>query len=150
MATTQKYLLGSQGSIFSTDLNSLANNALVLSASAYNNTVGGGSGEGYVYCDLELVVTFGTNPTAGTAISFWFLTTSDGTNYEDGGTSVTPARAPDLVIPVRAVTTAQRIIRRCLLPWGNFKVLIKNDGTGQAFSSSGNTVKLRPVTLQAV
>jgi hypothetical protein len=143
---TTSFVLGSQTSVLTTELNSLANNALNISA-AFDNTYGA-AGNGYVLADVELVVQFGTNPTAGTGIAVWFLQSQDGTNYEDGDASTTPARRPDLVIPVRAVTTAQRIIRRVNLPPGKLKVLAKNDGTGQAFAASANTLKIRPYTYQ--
>lgn len=148
MATVGKWLLGSQSSQLTTGLNSLANNALAISA-AFDNTVGS-TGDGYMLCDLELVVTYGTNPTANTAVSVWFLLSQDGTNYEDGGTGTTPARAPDVVFPLLVSTSAQRIIRRVMLPWGLIKFLLKNDGTGQAMAASGNTLKIRPVTPEMV
>src|SRR3954468_17781018 len=113
MSTTEKYLLGSQTSLLTTELNSLANNGTAL-GSAYDNTAGQ-TGDGYTLCDIELVVTYGSAPTASTGVSFWFLTTQDGTNYEDGDNSTTPGRMPDVVFPLRAVTTAQRIVRRVIL-----------------------------------
>lgn len=143
-----KHKLGSQSSQLTTGLNSLANNSLAISA-VFDNTQGQ-TGDGYTLCDLELVVTFGTNPTANTGISVWFLQSQDGTNYEDGGTGTTPARAPDVVFPVLVSTSAQRIIRRVLLPPGLMKFLLKNDGTGQAFAASGNTLKIRPFTPEIV
>jgi hypothetical protein len=149
MAVVEKFLLGSQATLLSTELNSLANNGTAI-GSAYNNTVGGGGGDGYTLCDVELVATYGSAPTANTGVSLWFLMTEDGTNYEDGDNSTTPGRLADAVFPLRAVTTAQRIIRRVLLPWGNFKPLVKNDGTGQAMAASANTVKIRPATGEGV
>lgn len=148
MSTTEKYVLGSQATLLSTGLNSLANNALALS-SAYDNTQAA-AGDGYTLCDVELVVTYGVAPTANTGCTLWLLGTQDGTNYEDGDASTTPARLPDAVFPLRAVTTAQRVIRRVWLPWGASKALLKNDGTGQAMASSGNTLKVRPVARQGV
>jgi hypothetical protein len=148
MASTEKYLLGSQTSLLTTELNSLANNTTAL-GSTFDNTQGQ-TGDGYTLCDLELVCTFGTSPTAYTAISFWFILSQDGTNYEDGDNSTTPARMPDAVFPLRAVTSAQRIIRRVVMPQGKWKPLAKNDGTGQSLAASGNTVKIRPVTRQGV
>lgn len=150
MATTEKYVLGSISSLMTTELNSLANNALAAAGSSYSNVQGGGGGDGYTLCDLELVVTFGVAPTANTGVSVWFLARPDGTNFEDGSSSVTPARLPDAVFPLRAVTTAQRVVRRVALPWGVFTALLKNDGSGQAFASSGNTLKVLPVTPQGV
>jgi hypothetical protein len=148
---TEVYVLGTTATLLSTELNALANNALAVGA-AYNNVQGGGGGGGYTLCEIELVVTFGTAPTANTGLSVWFLAAVDGTNYEDGtdGTT-TPGRGADLVIgPVRAVTTGQRIARRLMLPWGTWKPLLKNDGTGQTFAATGNTLKIRPAAYQGV
>lgn len=144
----EKYKLGSVATLMSTELNSLATNTAAVASSAFNNVQGGGGGDGYTLCDLELVVTFGTNPAASTGISVWFLGQPDGTNYEDGSSSVTPARLPDAVFPVRAVTTAQRIVRRIAIPPGTWKALALNDGTGQALAATGNTLKIRPAARE--
>lgn len=145
MATTQKWTRGTADTILTTELNSLANNTNVVKSTAVAPT----STE-YTMVEVELYVTFGSTPTANTAVSVWFLREIDGTNYEDGSSTVTPTRNPDVVFGVRATTNAQRIIKTCLLPPGNFKPLLRNEGTGQAFAASGNTVKIRPVTLQSV
>lgn len=150
MATIEKYLLGTNASLLTTELNSLANNSLAVASAAYNNTVGGGGGDGYTLGEFELVFTFGVAPTANTGLSVWLLGVPDGTNYEDGSSSITPARLADLVFPVRAVTTAQRVVVRATIPPGNWKALVKNDGTGQALAASANTLKLRPYTPQGV
>ena len=142
--STIKQAYGTISGILTTELNSMANNALVLSSeTSLTNT-------DYLECDMEMVFTFGVAPTAYTGFAIWFLRKADGTNYEDGGTSVTPSRNPDLVIPVRAVTTAQRICVLGYLPPGNFKILIKNDGTGQALAASSNTLKLIPRTYTVI
>ena len=139
---TVKDIRGTATTALSTGLNSLANNALVASSAITLST-----GEpGYQRCEAELVVTYGTAPTANTACVVWLLREIDGTNYEDGSSTVTPTRNPDLVFPLRAVTTAQRIVVTGDLPPGAFVALLRNDGTGQAMASSGNTLKLRPVT----
>lgn len=143
MSTTTTQLRGTTQNALTTELNSLANNALAISAAVITVTSGG-----YLSVEVEGVFTFGVAPTANTGLSVWFLREIDGTNYEDGSASITPARAPDLVIPVRAVTTAQRVSIPLSLPPGNFFALLKNDGTGQALAASGNTLKIRPTTLQ--
>jgi hypothetical protein len=148
MTTTQKYLFGTQTTLLSTELNSLANNSLAV-GSAFDNTQGQ-AGDGYVLCDLELVVTYGSAPGVSTACTLWCLGTQDGTNYEDGDASTTPARLPECTFPLRAVTSAQRIIRRVWLPWGKWKPLLKNDGTGQAMASTANQLKVLPYTPQGV
>jgi len=139
---TVKDVRGTATTALSTGLNSLANNALVASSAITLST-----GEpGYQRCEAEIVVTYGTAPTANTACVVWLLREVDGTNYEDGSSTVTPSRNPDLVFPLRAVTTAQRIVVTGDLPPGSFVALLRNDGTGQAMAASGNTLKLRPVT----
>ena len=144
MATTTTQIRGTSDTALTTELNSLANNARAAKASALTLT-----SAGYLLGECELKVTFGTAPTANTGISCWFCREIDGTNYEDGfDASLTPARAPDVVFPIRAVTTAQRIIVPCIIPPGGFYPMILNDGTGQAFAASANTLKIRPVTLQ--
>jgi len=134
-------------SLMTTELNSLANNASVLSAAA-----GGDTTDANLLGDFELVVTFGTNPTAGATIELYLLRAADGTNYEDGSASVAPNAGSRVgSFPVRAVTTAQRIVVRDVpLPPGLYKALILNNATGQAFAASGNTLKVRPHNLQNV
>lgn len=131
---------GTNTNVLTTELNSLANNSNALGSTiTLSNT-------GFRFGELELLVTFGVAPTANTAITVWLLREVDGTNFEDGGASVTPTRLPDAVFPLRAVTTAQRIIVPVDLPPGNFKALLRNDGTGQAMAASGNTLRVRPLT----
>jgi hypothetical protein len=157
MATVEKYLLGSVLTLLSTELNSLASSTTAGAISSvggtsglFNNTVGGGSMDGYTLATLELSLAAPAGAlTANTAANVWFLSTVDGTNYEDGSASVIPARLPDAVFPVRAVSTAQRILRRALLPQGNWYVLIQHN-TGQTWNASGNTLKVVPATPEMV
>ena len=146
----ERYRLGTIATVMSTELNSLANNTNVLASSAYDNTPATGAGDGFTACEIELVCSFGTAPTAGTALSVWFLQQPDGTNYEDGGVGVTPARLPDVVLPLRAVTGTQRVVMEVSMPAGVVTPLLRNDGTGQSLASSGNTVKIRPYTVDGV
>lgn len=139
--TNVLYTRGTADTVLSTELNSLANNALVAHATSVTVT-----SAGFMACQVELYVTYGTAPTVGTAVLVWFLREVDGTNFEDGSASITPLRAPDVYFPLRDVTTAQRIIMDIVLPPGNFKPLVKNNGTGQSMAASGNTLKIRPYT----
>jgi hypothetical protein len=140
--STIKNTRGTIKTALDTALNSMANNTNVLSSAIAFEA----ADQGMRFVEGELLVTFETNPTANTSFCVWLLREVDGTNYEDGGASVTPTRPPDMIFTVRAVTTAQRIIVVCDLPPSAPKVLIRNDGTGQAIASSGNTLKLRPVS----
>lgn len=158
MATTLQMLeQGTAVSLLTTELNSLANNTNVVSS------VGGSSGvfdnvqatsnlNAYVRAKVELVLAAYTGtPTASSAVYLWFLKNIDGSNYEDGGSSVTPARNPDAVIPVSATASGpQRVIVECWVPVGLFKVLARNAGTGITFAASGNTVKVKLNTDQGV
>lgn len=139
---TVKNTRGTIKTALDTGLNSMANNANVLSSAVAFES----ADQGMRFVEGELVVTFPSAPTANTSFCVWLLREVDGSNYEDGGTSVTPTRPPDMIFTVRAVTTAQRIVQVTDLPPGSPRVLIRNDGTGQAIASSGNTLKLRPVS----
>lgn len=148
---TQKLYVGTQTTIIAgAALNGLANNALVL-GSAFDNTIAA-AGDGGCLCDLELYLdSLASAATANTAFALWLLQASDGTNYEDGGTSVTPARMPDVVFPLRAVSTVQRVVRKVWLPWGVWIPLLKNDGSGQGVGANNNSfLKVRPVTFQLI
>jgi hypothetical protein len=145
MATTQNWSRGTADTVLTTELNSLANNSNAVKSSAVAPT-----SAGYTLVEVELYVTFGVAPTANTGVSVWFLREVDGSNFEDGSASITPTRTPDVVFGVRATTNAQRLIKTCVLPPGSFKPLVRNDGTGQAFSASGNVLKIRPYTIQSV
>ncbi len=159
MATTQEYLLGSALTLMSTELNSVASSATLIAGAIssvggtsglFNNTAGGGSMGGYPLARFELVLASPAGTlTASTAAYVWFIGTVDGTNYEDGSASIIPARPPELIIPVRAISTAQRITIPGYLPSGNWYVVLSHN-TGQTWASSGNTLKVLPSTNQAV
>lgn len=154
MATTEKYALGTIATLMSTELNSLASSAMTagaIASAAYNNTQGGGGGDGYTIGEFELVIgTPAGSLNAGSGVFIWLLAQPDGTNYEDGGAAVIPQRSPNIIIPVRAVATAQRItISDVPLPPGLMKALVVQN-TGQTWAASGNTLKLLPYTRQAV
>lgn len=136
---------GSTQTLLSTEMNSLANNSNAVHATSVSLT-----NAGYLDGELELQVTFGTAPTANTPIYVWFLREIDGTNFEDGSSTVTPTRPPDAIFTVRAVTTAQRMTQPVYdIPPGNIRTLVRNNGTGQAFASSGNVLTIRPKTYSA-
>jgi hypothetical protein len=134
MATVTYTAPSSATSLLTTGLNSLANGARAISSTVADNRD--------LLGDFELVVDLASAPTADSPIYLYFLEAPDGTNLEDGGTGITPSALPDVVFTVRAVNTAQRIVRtRIPLPNGDFAVLLVN-GSGQAMEASGNTVKM--------
>lgn len=150
----KQIVAGASVSLLTTELNSLANNTNGSAGSAVNNVAGGTSNaDGYVRGAVELYLAAYTGtPTAGTGVSLWFLRSVDGgTNYEDGSSSVTPARTADVFIPVRALSSGpQRVAVPCWLPAGYWKPLARNEGTGITFASSGNTVVVRAETDEGV
>lgn len=131
----------------STELNSLANAAgatgSAIDADAY----------GQLYADVELVVTFGTNPTANSLVEMYFVRQIDGTNFEDATVGASGAPPPNGFMggfPVRAVTTQQRIILpKVEMPPEDFKVYLLNR-TGQSMAASGNTLKAIRYTERSV
>ena len=156
MPTTEKYAVaGSWTTVLSTELNSLANNSNAVSSvlggtGVFDNTQGG-VGDGYTLCEIEYSFSFAVAPTANTAVVLYFLKRlSDGSSYSDGSSSVTPVGAYSITLPLRAVTGQQTDVRHAWLPMGVMKFLARNDGTGQALASSGNTVKIRPTTRAGV
>lgn len=124
--------------IMSTALNSLANDAAVLSAAIANGT------ERDLYADWLLDVTFGSAPTANGRVELWLVRTLDASTYEDGAAGpILPQNGFIGSFVLRAVTTQQRIIvphpPHILLPPLDFKVLAVNR-SGQAFPASGSTI----------
>jgi hypothetical protein len=127
-----------RGSVLSTELDALADGASSAAGAEYGSQTN---------LDqvgvLELNVDFVAAPDAGGYVSVYMLQALDGTTYEDGSASVLPSAAALVAtIDVLASTAAQK--RRSglitLLP-GKTKFLLVNT-TGEAFPSSGSTLKL--------
>jgi hypothetical protein len=139
MPQTKWSTLGSIASAITTGLNSLAADARAISADLDNTS------DRQLYGDWELVVTYGVAPTSGGYCSLYLIRSADDTNFADGDASTAPPGTAWVGnFPVRAVTTAQRVVLpRVLLPPGHYKAVLENKG-GQAFAASGNTLKVRP------
>lgn len=134
-------------SLMTTELNSLANAAAAITAAAVDqNTPLATHG------DFELVVTYGTNPTADSAVELWIARTIDGTNFEDCSTTgpIVPANGFVGGFILRATTAAQRlVVPKVELPPLDFHVLVVNK-SGQAMAASGNTLKVKMYRKQVV
>lgn len=126
--------------LVSGEIDSLANNSLRLAGVDYNNA------SGYPMAEVEFTGGAPASYTASTGISVWFLRGLTSGTYEDGASGFTPARAPNVVFPL--VSGAQRVARQCQIPPQTFRVLVKNDGTGVSLASSGNLVRLLPLSFQ--
>lgn len=110
-------------------LKNLASAARVLGSEVNNEA-------GNQYCEIELKVRGAVAFGATAYMALYFVIAADSTNYEDGDASTTPARPPDVIIPVRAISTQQRItLRNIVLPNAKFKPLFINNG-GQALTNT--------------
>ena len=78
--------------------------------------------------DIELSFDPEAAPGAGVVFRIYILLAIDGTNYEDGGTSLEPtAKTPATFIACRAVDTAQKVARHGIpIPPQKFKILVWN------------------------
>lgn len=152
MAATTANLIaqGTLTTLLSTELNSLASGSYATLGAAFNNVFATANFNGYFLADvmLNLAIYTGT-PAAGSYIGMWFVPAIDGTNYDNSGSTISVG--PDVIIPVDALASGpyQRTIRNIWLPCGNFKTLAQNNGLGLALAASGNTIKIRPVSVQA-
>ena len=142
---------GSIVSLATTELNSLANNAGALGAEYDNAT------NLYLYGQFELNVQFGSSPTAGNTVDLYIIPAPDGTNYDDavtGASGSAPASCFAGGFPLRAVTSAQKVplgvglTGPVPLPLTKFKAFLLNK-SGQAFPSSGSTLKMVPSYYQS-
>lgn len=147
MATIKYEAPASTSTILTTELNSLGDGANKLSSAISNDA----AGELYLYMDIEIYVATQASARAADArVDVYILEELDGSNYTYGGDSDDP---PDnawvgAFIFDAATTARYNHLRGIPLPPTDFKILIINE-TGQAFASSGNTLKIAKYNLQA-
>ena len=152
MAATTENLIaqGTLTTLLSTELNSLASGSYSSLGSAFNNVFATSNLNGYFLADVMLnLAAYTGTPTAGSYFGVWFIPAIDGSNYDTNGSTISVG--PDVIIPLDALASGpyQRTIRNIWLPCGLFKTLGQNNGSGITFAASGNTVKVRPVSLQS-
>ncbi len=139
--------VGTNTAVLGTELNSLATATDSSAGTAFDNTPST-TDKGFLGGELELVVTFGTNPTAGSLAYAYMIAAPDGTNYGDANSTAARFVA---AFPLRATTSAQRLSRWIgaeSLPGCNIKFFLRTDA-GQTTASSGNTLKFLPEYMQA-
>lgn len=118
------------------ELKNMTADAIVTCATAIDNTAGS------TLWDLELLIDLATAASAGGYVALWWLRSVDGTNYETIETAV-PARAPDVIIPVRVTTTDSQVatVGMVPMPQGLFKVIFQNK-TGQTTTNTDSLTML--------
>ncbi|MBI1335830.1 MAG: hypothetical protein GC164_02580 [Phycisphaera sp.] len=128
----------SRGDVLTTELNTLANDARTNAGAEVDNSANLDQ-----FALIELNVTFASSPASGGYVQLYLLQAPDGSNYDDGSSSVDPGNHKRLLeIPVRATTSAQRLTSGLfLLPPAKVKFILLNK-SGQAFPASGSTVRL--------
>jgi hypothetical protein len=140
---TSKWIAGSLSTILATELNSLANDAGVISAVIPQTALD-------TYADFELVCTHGTAPVADKTWDLYAVRQLDGTNYEDASASRPPANGFLGSFVLDAVTSVQRkILPGIMLPPYAYKLLIVNK-SGQAAAATGNTLKQETYNMQVI
>jgi hypothetical protein len=141
-----KWEAGSDSTVASTTLNSLADDSKDVSSEIDNST------DLYLFDDVEWHhATLGGTPSAGAVIELYCVSIElDGTGYEDGedGTVDPPSSNLVGVFNIRAVTAAQtHMLRQIPIPNNKYKYVVWNK-TGQTLASSGNTLRRRPYRYQ--
>jgi len=138
-----KWIAGALTTVLDTGLNSLANDAGVVSAALPNTNLD-------TYADFELVCTHGTAPVADRTWDLYAVRQVDATNYEGATAARPPANGFLGSFVLNAVNTAQRmVLPEMMLPPYAYKLLLVNK-SGQAAAASGNTLKQNTYNLQVI
>lgn len=131
--------------IFTTELNSLADGANKLSA-AFDN-----SSNKYLFEDVVLLAKSVTTPTADAHAKLYILPAVDGTNYAEGTDAIDPRDSNEVyTLQIRAAAADQyQVFRGVLIPPGLYKYLFMSE-IGVAMAATLNTLKRRPYNTQQV
>ena len=125
-------------SYLTTQLDGLANATFSASGVEIDNLT-----DRYLYINLELVLAAqAVARSSGAYVEVWMERKLDGTNYEDRANAAF-TQALLATFQLDASTTARRLVlTNVVIPPVPFKLYVRNQ-TGQAFASSGNTLKYR-------
>lgn len=127
-------------SLLTTELNSLANSTTISTGKVLAGAIANQT-DLFEFISFQLSVTYGTTPTAGAYVGLWLVKSLDATVYEEGSTTIDPARNEDVYLPLLLSTAAQVIsVTGIVIPPFAFKVLVRNKA-GQAMAASGNILK---------
>ena len=137
---------GNPATVMSTDLNSLADGAAVLSGALSNDA----NDELDLYADVELLFTAAAAPDADMTLDLYVVRSVDGTNFEDATAARPPASGYVGSFVSANSTGAQRlVVPRVELPPEDFKLLLVNN-LGAALVASGNVLTALFYTEQVV
>lgn len=132
--------------VTSSNLSGLTTGSLAISTATYNNSTG------YQYAYAELLMESTGALASGDFVQGWFLVSANGTNFEDStGLSITPARAADVIWPLRAVTnsTQRVIVKNTVLPASPFYTLVQNMSS-TSFDTGINKITITPYNEEAI
>ncbi len=137
--TTEKWAaFTNRGTVLTTEMNSLINAAYTAVGTVIDNSVNLDR-----FGCLLLSSTWGSAPVLNSVCRMYALVALDGTNYEDGGSSVRPTEAAFCgVFQLQNVTSAQLVRTPMfeLVPSKTKFVLF--NGSGQTMAASASTVTL--------
>lgn len=127
----------SRGTVLTTELNSLGDNAYSAVGSPVDNT---SNLDQYGAVEVNLA---SLNPTTGAFLTLFLVQSVDGTNYEDAPSSTQPGYHQQIaVLPLATGSATKRVSSPIFkIPPGKFKFVLRNDAN-VALGSSGNTVTL--------
>lgn len=129
----------SRGTVLTTELNTLANNAFSAAGPAYDNTTNLDR-----WAWVEFVTGGSITPTTGAVVNVYMIHSPGGTNYDEGASANNPGTHTLVaVLPLTVAAGTHRAISTTpfALPPGKVKFILKNQA-GVSLSASGNTVTL--------
>ena len=130
--------------VLSTELDSLANNAMTAASSAIANQTNLD-----MYVDIEVNLA-SLSPTTGAYVALYISEAIDGSNYPAQSAADMRLAVTQLLCPIPIGTTAataqRTAVRNVVIPPGTFKIYLDNQ-TGVSLASSGSTVKFLPYNV---
>jgi hypothetical protein len=125
-----------------TELNALANGSYSAASAAIDNT-----SNLDLFDDLELTVTYGTNPTANAPVEIYLIPSTDGTNYADS-THPGPQSLRRLFLGAGHYKRAATDPARHAAASRQVQVRCEERIQGFAFPATGTVVKRTPYSHQ--
>lgn len=133
---------GTFTALLTTELNSLADQAGCNLGTEYDNRT-----NKYLFADVVGNLSFASNPVVGTSCELYLICKTDGTNYEDGSSSVRPPNSYIGSFVLRAASPQLIMMRGISLPPSKFKLTMYNN-SGVALGGSGNIVSISPYNYE--